>query len=281
MQHDCSETQQALQEVMDNPVKLQGVCLEEAAEALHGQDAEQPSVPQRPTKAMLAAASLFEAYERQILTVHGAIKARPWPGLAALQAQTACSTPADRVDVLPASAPATTELAVHLNARAAAQEMQENMEGVRTIWAMQLDAARNRLIQIELKVAIASLAVVVATVPGAPRTPTPCAGGMLSSAPLLPTPRLRLPCPGVRLLQPRALALQPECRTSPVQQAPHQAGPTAPACAGALFGMNLESGLEVRPVTSPPDKPLSCQRLALCGPRITGLSLLAGCVLTP
>ena len=47
------------------------------------------------------------------------------------------------------------------------QEMQENLEGIRTIWAMQLDAARNRLIALELQVAIASLAVVVATVPGA------------------------------------------------------------------------------------------------------------------
>ena len=41
------------------------------------------------------------------------------------------------------------------------------MEGVRTIWSMQMDAARNRLIHIELNVAIASLAVVVMTVPGA------------------------------------------------------------------------------------------------------------------
>ena len=46
------------------------------------------------------------------------------------------------------------------------QEMQENMEGVRTVWSMQLDAGRNRLILIELKVAIASLAVMVMTVPG-------------------------------------------------------------------------------------------------------------------
>ena len=35
MQHDCSETQQALQEVMDDPIKLRSVCLEEAAEAIH------------------------------------------------------------------------------------------------------------------------------------------------------------------------------------------------------------------------------------------------------
>ena len=27
MQHDCRETQEALQEVMDNPVQLAGVCL--------------------------------------------------------------------------------------------------------------------------------------------------------------------------------------------------------------------------------------------------------------
>ena len=74
MQHDCSETQQALQEVMDDPIKLQSVCLEEAAEVIHGADEDQPHVPHRPTKAMLAAASLFESYERQILTVHGAIK---------------------------------------------------------------------------------------------------------------------------------------------------------------------------------------------------------------
>ena len=30
MQHDCRETQEALQEVMDNPVMLAGVCLGEA-----------------------------------------------------------------------------------------------------------------------------------------------------------------------------------------------------------------------------------------------------------
>ena len=76
MQHDCHETQQTLQECMDNPVTLQGVCLAEAAEQLHDEDADQPEVPHRPSRAMLAAASLFECYERQILTVHGAIKVR-------------------------------------------------------------------------------------------------------------------------------------------------------------------------------------------------------------
>lgn len=40
------------------------------------------------------------------------------------------------------------------------------MEAVRNVWSMQLDAGRNRLILLELRVAIASLAVVVATVPG-------------------------------------------------------------------------------------------------------------------
>lgn len=30
MSHDCRETQEALQEVMDNPVMLAGVCLGEA-----------------------------------------------------------------------------------------------------------------------------------------------------------------------------------------------------------------------------------------------------------
>ena len=161
------------------PDKLQGVCLEEAAAALHGEDLDQPNVPHRPTKAMLAAASLFESYERQILTVHGAVKVGgAAPGLLAC---------------LPACLPAEAHLAATLAQLAApplggigrrgfkalrrAQEMQENMEGVRTIWAMQLDAARNRLIQLELKVAIASLATVVATVPGMHgRCRPPCAG---------------------------------------------------------------------------------------------------------
>ena len=58
---------------------LQGVCLQEAAQQLHGDESEQPQVPHRPSRAMLAAASLFEAYERQILTVHGAVKVQLLP----------------------------------------------------------------------------------------------------------------------------------------------------------------------------------------------------------
>ena len=49
----------------------------------------------------------------------------------------------------------------------AVQEMQENMEVVRDVWGMQLDATRNRIIRIELLVAVASLALMALTVPGA------------------------------------------------------------------------------------------------------------------
>ena len=48
---------------------LQGCLYEQEA-----QEAQDAHLPQRPTKAMLAAAGLFESYERQILTVEGAIK---------------------------------------------------------------------------------------------------------------------------------------------------------------------------------------------------------------
>ena len=47
------------------------------------------------------------------------------------------------------------------------QEMQENLEVTRDVWGMQLDAARNRIIRIELLVAVASLALMAVTVPGA------------------------------------------------------------------------------------------------------------------
>lgn len=47
------------------------------------------------------------------------------------------------------------------------QEMQENLDVVRDVWGMQLDAARNRIISIELMVAVASLALMTVTVPGA------------------------------------------------------------------------------------------------------------------
>lgn len=48
-----------------------------------------------------------------------------------------------------------------------AQEMQENMEVVRDVWGMQLDATRNRIIRIELLVAVASLSLMAFSVPGA------------------------------------------------------------------------------------------------------------------
>ena len=41
------------------------------------QDSHSAHMPHRPTKAMLAAAGLFESYERQILTVEGAIRVGP------------------------------------------------------------------------------------------------------------------------------------------------------------------------------------------------------------
>ena len=47
------------------------------------------------------------------------------------------------------------------------QEMQENMEVVRDVWGMQLDATRNRIIRIELLVAVACLSLMSLTVPGA------------------------------------------------------------------------------------------------------------------
>lgn len=41
------------------------------------------------------------------------------------------------------------------------------MEVVREVWAMQLDATRNRIIRIDLIVAIASFALILPTVPAA------------------------------------------------------------------------------------------------------------------
>ena len=56
---------------------------------------------------------------------------------------------------------------LHLTGRCCLQEMQENLEVVRDVWGMQLDAARNRIIRVELMVAVASLALMALTVPGA------------------------------------------------------------------------------------------------------------------
>lgn len=46
-----------------------------------------------------------------------------------------------------------------------AQEMVENMNSTRDIWAMQLDTIRNRIIRVELLVAVASFALMMSTVP--------------------------------------------------------------------------------------------------------------------
>lgn len=43
--------------------------------------------------------------------------------------------------------------------------MVENMNSTRDIWAMQLDTIRNRIIRVELLVAVASFALMMSTVP--------------------------------------------------------------------------------------------------------------------
>ena len=45
------------------------------------------------------------------------------------------------------------------------QEMVENMDSTRDVWAMQLDAIRNRIIRVELLVAVASFSLMLCTVP--------------------------------------------------------------------------------------------------------------------
>jgi Mg2+ and Co2+ transporter CorA len=47
------------------------------------------------------------------------------------------------------------------------QEKQDYLEVVREVWGMQLDATRNRIIRIDLVVAIASFALIMPTVPAA------------------------------------------------------------------------------------------------------------------
>lgn len=47
------------------------------------------------------------------------------------------------------------------------QEKHDYLEVVREVWGMQLDATRNRIIRIDLLVAIASFAMIMPTVPGA------------------------------------------------------------------------------------------------------------------
>lgn len=49
----------------------------------------------------------------------------------------------------------------------ALQEKNDYLEVVREVWAMQLDATRNRIIRIDLIVAIASFAMIMPTVPAA------------------------------------------------------------------------------------------------------------------
>ena len=43
--------------------------------------------------------------------------------------------------------------------------MVENMDSTRDVWAMQLDTIRNRIIRVELLVAVASFSLMVSTVP--------------------------------------------------------------------------------------------------------------------
>lgn len=45
------------------------------------------------------------------------------------------------------------------------QEMVENMDSTRDVWAMQLDTIRNRIIRVELLVAVASFSLMMSTVP--------------------------------------------------------------------------------------------------------------------
>ena len=45
------------------------------------------------------------------------------------------------------------------------QEMVENMNSTRDVWAMQLDTIRNRIIRVELLVAVASFSLMMSTVP--------------------------------------------------------------------------------------------------------------------
>ncbi len=47
----------------------------------------------------------------------------------------------------------------------APQEMVENMDSTRDVWAMQLDTIRNRIIRVELLVAVASFSLMMSTVP--------------------------------------------------------------------------------------------------------------------
>lgn len=47
----------------------------------------------------------------------------------------------------------------------ALQEMVENMDSTRDVWAMQLDTIRNRIIRVELLVAVASFSLMMSTVP--------------------------------------------------------------------------------------------------------------------
>ncbi|KAK9795558.1 hypothetical protein WJX73_008157 [Symbiochloris irregularis] len=133
MHQDVLETQEAIQECMDNPNTLAGICLSDTHDsdsqassgAAAGEGQAAPHVAMggmhwQPSPSMRAAAGLLESYERQILNVLGAIR-----------------------------------------------EMQSNMDVVRDVWGMQLDATRNRIIRIELLVACASLSVMFMTIPGA------------------------------------------------------------------------------------------------------------------
>ena len=43
--------------------------------------------------------------------------------------------------------------------------MVENMDSTRDVWAMQLDTIRNRIIRVELLVAVASFSLMMSTVP--------------------------------------------------------------------------------------------------------------------
>lgn len=47
------------------------------------------------------------------------------------------------------------------------QEMIENLDSTRDVWAMQLDAIRNRIIRVELLVAVASCSLMLSQVPAA------------------------------------------------------------------------------------------------------------------
>eukprot|EP00891_Asterochloris_glomerata_P008499 jgi/Astpho2/8499/fgenesh1_pg.00125_%23_12_t len=166
IQHDVKETREAIAEIADNDKNLGMICLSEQGSMARAGDNESllpfsqggagpASLSAGNGRACVAAETAGYACGLQPVII--AVKARP--------------------KILPPQNERYTNnmiLAVTLleayerqiqSVEGALRELSENLDSTREVWGMQLDAIRNRIVRMDLIVAIASFSILMSTVP--------------------------------------------------------------------------------------------------------------------